>query len=459
VPSTSRVHGLGQDELEARLSDFDAGARREALGELARRAGAGAIDLPPAGGNVNLHVHSFFSFNADGHSPSRVAWEARKRGLLAAGIVDFDVLDGLEEFLAAGDLLGLRATVGVESRVFVRELADREINSPGEPGIAYFMGTGFFRPPEPGIDAAATLDRMRALARRRNEEMLDRINRHLGEAAVDYERDVLPLAPSGNATERHMLAAYESKGAEVFADEEARARYWAGRLGEDAGRVRELLADSVAFRELLRARLMKKGGVGYAPPERGSFPALEDMIAMTRACEALPCPTWLDGTTPGEEDPEELVRSYVSKGAVALNLIPDRNWRVKDPAARRRKIGNLYAIVEAARAAGLVLVHGTERNKHGLPFVDDLGNEALAPIAETLREGAYALFGHTAMARFASRPLAGEWAEEVFGGDAKARNRFYAEVGRLLEPRPESAARLRAACEAEEAEAVVASLR
>jgi len=33
--------------------------------------------------------------------------------------------------------------VGIESRVFVPEFSDREINSPGEPGISYHMGTGF----------------------------------------------------------------------------------------------------------------------------------------------------------------------------------------------------------------------------------------------------------------------------------------------------------------------------
>ena len=46
--------------------------------------------------NLNLHFHSFFSYNAEGFSPSHIAWEARKAGLYAAGLCDFDVLDGLE---------------------------------------------------------------------------------------------------------------------------------------------------------------------------------------------------------------------------------------------------------------------------------------------------------------------------------------------------------------------------
>lgn len=451
-------------EIEERLSDFDPDARREALGRLVQLARSGEVELPPppppgsmTGGNVNMHVHTFFSYNADGWSPSRVAWEARKAGLLAAGTVDFDVLDGMAEFLEAADALALRAAVGVESRVFVRDLARKEINSPGEPGISYYMGTGFWKLPPAGGPGAATLEAMRSLARRRNEEMAGRVNAHLGRGGVDYERDVLPLAPSGNATERHMVAAYESKGARVFRDTDERARYWADRLGEDVSRVRELMPDGVAFRDLIRAKLMKKGGVGYAAPERGSFPELSRMVEMAASCGAIPTCTWLDGTSAGESGAGEVVDFHRSKGAVALNVIPDRNWNLKDPGERKLKTANLHAIVRAAREADLIVCSGTERNKHGLPFVDDLAVEALAPVADAIREGALALYGHTAMARFTGRPLSGEWAKTAFPG-AAARNRFYTEVGRLLEPGAGAAERLARACEAEEPHAILGRL-
>jgi hypothetical protein len=469
-------------ELEEKLCEFDPAERREAVGELARRIGApdvqsgartrparlvrcGEVGLPTpsssgdtTAGNVNMHVHTFFSYNADGWSPSRIAWEARKAGLLAAGVVDFDVLDGMAEFLDAADALSLRAVVGVESRVFVKEMADKEINSPGEPGISYYMGTGFWKLPPPGGAGAGTLESMRSLARRRNEEMAGRVNAHLGAAAIDYERDVLPLAPSGNATERHMVAAYESKGVEVFPDAGERARYWAEGLGEDVARVEAIMPDGVAFRDLIRAKLMKRGGVGYAAPERGSFPALEDMVEMAASCEAVPTCTWLDGTSSGESSAQWLVDFYRSKGALALNVIPDRNWNLKDPDEKRLKTANLHEIVRAARAAGLIICSGTERNKHGLPFVDDLTVEALAPVADAIREGAFVLYGHTAMARFAGRPLAGQWAESAFGDDAAARNRFYLEVGRLLEPGPLAGDLLRDACAGGSPEEVLEAL-
>ena len=134
---------IRKDVLERQLDDFDAMRRREALAALWRDAENGADALPRPGGEVNLHAHTFFSYNAYGYSPSKFAWLARKAGLAVAGIVDFDVLDGAEEFLEAGRLIGLKTCASLESRVFVPEFATRVINSPGEPGVAYHMGVGF----------------------------------------------------------------------------------------------------------------------------------------------------------------------------------------------------------------------------------------------------------------------------------------------------------------------------
>ena len=74
-----------------------------------------------------------------------------------AGTVDFDCLDSVEEFLGPRRARSAsRAVASLESRVFVPELADAVINSPGEPGIAYHMGVGFpgrGRAPVPRDDA------------------------------------------------------------------------------------------------------------------------------------------------------------------------------------------------------------------------------------------------------------------------------------------------------------------
>ena len=80
-----------------------------------------------------------FPLNSYGYSPSKFAWLARKQGLAVAAIVDFDVLDGVDEFLDAAQMVGLKAFAGLETRVFAPEFAEEIINSPGEPGIAYHI--------------------------------------------------------------------------------------------------------------------------------------------------------------------------------------------------------------------------------------------------------------------------------------------------------------------------------
>jgi len=255
------------DRLVGQLDDFDPAVRREALALLAEQMGrAGA---PPVKPEVNLHCHTFFSYNGYGYSPSRFAWEARTYGLEVAGIVDFDVLDGVEEFLAAGTLLGLKSVAGFETRVFVQERADKVINSPKEPGVYYLVGTGFTRPPEPGTPAAQTLASMRQCARERNVKMVERINAHLAPVTIDYDEDVLPLTPAGNATERHLLVAYERRARDAMGDADELAAFWADRLGEPLEKIRALLSDVTALKNLVRSRLMKFGGVGYAPPQDG----------------------------------------------------------------------------------------------------------------------------------------------------------------------------------------------
>ena len=161
--------------------------------------------------------------------PSRFVLEARREGLEMGGIVDFDVLDGLEEFWDASRLLDLKGCVGIESQVFVPEFADREINSPGEPGISYHMGTGFTSADIP-VEAQSFLDNMRATSSERNKAMVNRVNDFLSPLILDYDLDVLPLTPNGNATERHLCLAYARKAASMFPIESELKNFWSEKL-------------------------------------------------------------------------------------------------------------------------------------------------------------------------------------------------------------------------------------
>lgn len=424
---------LTVDSLEGLLDCFDPKARRSALAELVRRVRAGEVQVPVPKQAVNLHFHTFYSYNAYGWSPSRIAWEARKHGLAIAGIVDFDVLDGMEEFLAAGPALGLPVSAAMESRVFIPECADKVINSPNEPGIAYFMAGGCYKLPRPDTASAQTLAAMRDMARRRNLQVMTRVNDYLGKVQLDYESDVLPLTPSGNATERHMLAAYDAKARRIFGEGSNLAQFWAEALEIDLDAAAALLKDTPALHEKMRSKLMKFGGVGYVAPSADTFPHVGRMIEMTQGIDALPTMTWLDGTSPGESDMPALLGLLAEQGVAALNIVPDRNWNIKNPEEKAAKLENLAEVVAAAKDLHLPLCVGTELNKLGLPFVDDFEAPEMAPYVRAFIDGACFFWGHTFLALKAEMGWASEWAKSQIGPDRATRNRFYTQVGRLAQ--------------------------
>jgi len=413
------------DSLEQQLDSYNPAERRQALLALWREVEEGKIKLPKPGTDVNLHAHTFFSYNAYGYSPSKYAWLARKAGLAVAGIVDFDVLDALEEFLEAGRQVGLKTCVSLESRVFVPEFATRVINSPGEPGVSYHMGVGFTSALQHPF-----LAEMRAAAAQRTRDMLGRVNGYMRPVELDYEKDVVPLTPKGNATERHLCEAFERKAAQMFSDAARRAAFWQQKLGDapPAG---------AKLQNLIRAKTMKKGGVGYMQPGKGSFPLMADMNRFVLESGAIPTLTWLDGTAEGEKSLDELFATGIAAGAAALNIIPDRNYT---PGVKDQKLKNLYDVVGMAEKHHFPIVVGTEMNSPGNKFVDSFGTAELAPLVPVFLQGAHIIYGHSVLQRQAGLGYLSPWAKKAFAA-VSAKNEFFARLGRELQPVSE--ARLR----------------
>lgn len=416
-------------DLEAQLNDFDPTVRASALAELISLAEQGVIPVEPVSDVANMHCHTFFSFNAYGYSPTALAWLAKRRGFKLMGIVDFDVLDGADEFLDGCEAVGVRGSTGIETRVFLPEFITREINAPGEPGIYYHMGIGFTstQAPEP---AAGILADMRQRASQRNRRVADRVNAYLSPVTIDYERDVLPLTPSGNATERHMVVAYLSTAKRLVSDP---VQFWANKLHLELGQAAALMRDGPKFQSLVRKKLMKRGGVGYVRPDHQSFPTVDQFHQMIAACGALPCATWLDGTSEGEQDMEELLHLLIGKGAAALNIVPDRNWNIADPEIRRIKLQKLYDVVDLAQELSLPLNVGTEMNSFGQKLVDDFDVPELAPIRQPFLDGAHFVYGHTVMQRTLGLGYQSEWARSHLSS-RRERNEFYTRIGYQVAP-------------------------
>ena len=413
---------------EDKVNDFDLSTRREALAELVRDE-----NFPPVGNFVNAHAHTFYSFNYKGYSPSRFVLEARREGLEMGGIVDFDVLDGLEEFWDASRLLDLKGCVGIESRVFVPEFADREINSPGEPGISYHMGTGFTSTDIP-VEAQSFLDNMRATSSERNKAMVNRVNDFLSPLILDYDLDVLPLTPNGNATERHLCLAYARKAASMFPIESELKNFWSEKLGVPADNIEDL-PEGRPITDLIRAKTMKQGGVGYVKPDSGSFPKMAEMNAFVLQCGAIPTFTWLDGISDGEQSIEELVEVGRSTGVAAFNIIPDRNYT---PGQVDQKLENLNKVVKLTEDLGLPLLGGTEMNSPGQKFVDNFSSAELSPHHNVFLRGSWILHAHSTLQRYAGMGYLSEWAKNQFT-DVKSKNEFYSSFGERFSPRADQA--------------------
>jgi hypothetical protein len=228
-----------------------------------------------------------------------------------------------------------------------------------------------------------------------------------------------------------MCLAYARKATEIFSDSDELARFWSEKLSAEID-----LSDLPESRDLLntiRARTMKRGGVGYVVPDKGSFPRLDDTNRFFQAAGAIPTVTWLDGTSDGEQAIEKLLEVAMSTGSAAINVIPDRNY---GPGTGDEKLKNLYEVIEIAEKLHLPVVVGTEMNSPGQKFVDDFDTAELAPLVPVFLKGAHILYAHSVLQQKCSLGYTSEWAKKNFDSVAK-KNEFFEELGRRLEPETE----------------------
>ena len=362
--------------LEMRLNDFDPAVRKAALLEAKEGFESGAIEAAKKSTIHNMHCHSFFSYNGYGYSPSYIVYLAKKMGFYAVGLVDFDVLDGVDEFREALKLLKVRGTCGMETRVFVPELADKEINSPGEPGIAYHLGCGFKSGKVPASQKAFA-EMLRRNANNRTRKVVELVNGYLAPVTIDFDEVAKKYTPFGNVTERHVCSAYRDAAEKLFADKAELAAFWSGKLAVSCEEAAKLLDNPVKLEGVIRSKTMKSGGVGYVQPSPESFPTLKDMNEFITACGAKPTLAWLNGLSAGENALDELLALHKEYGTVAATLIPARNvagGTAEKTAALQKELDRF---IFGCANEDLPLLAGTEMNAPGQLLVDDFEDPAL----------------------------------------------------------------------------------
>lgn len=413
---------------ETSLNHFDTSIRINTIRSLLREYQPKSSDISFR--LFNLHCHSFFSYNGYGFSPTALVWKALQNNFYALGLVDFDVLDGIEEFLDSCNLCKIKGCAGFETRIFVPQFAKHEINSPGEPGISYHIGMGFTTQKVKKINV---LNKLKKIAQNRIQIMIERVNNYLSPLTINYEKEVLPLTPASNPTERHLCIAYYEKSKQQFPDKKEFVLFWAEKLKTSEGDIEKLITNPVEFQNLLRAKLMKAGGPGYVPAKPENFPTLIEVNEFILANGAIPTFAWLDGTSSGEQNIEELLNIMMASGVYAVNIIPDRNWNIKNPEQKQVKLKNLDNFISLARELYLPIFIGTELNAPGQKFVDNLDAPELQPYYQLFLDGVHIAYAHTILEQTAGIGFTSYWARNYFANN-KERYEFFKEIGERLTP-------------------------
>jgi hypothetical protein len=418
--------------VEKTLNHLDVQIRREAILSIRKMIEEGALTPPPPQENCNLHVHTFFSYNAFGHSPSSLAWLARREGIKLMGIIDFDTLEGTEEFLWACEQLQVRGTVSLETRVYLPEFADLVITSKGHPGIAYYILSGFA---SGGLSAPAQTKyaEVKSYLTSRNLRIVQTLNNYLSPLAVDYAVDVVSLTAGETPTERHIMQAYYQSAINTLDNP---VTFWSAKLGLDIAEVERLHPQPAVFRRIMREKLIKNGDIAYQTPGPVNYPTLEMVNELAHLTDSLPTLVWANGTYPAEREESTLLDYLWQNGLVGLNIVPDRSINVPE-ADKDFRLKCLCEIVDLAAQFDLPIFIGTEMNQPGHAFVDDLNSPVLTPFKQTFMNGAYFLYGHTLLARHANLGYLSAWSQDQFT-NRRSRIDFYTKAGFRLPNTTES---------------------
>lgn len=293
---------------------------------------------------VNNHIHTIYSFSP--YSPVSAAYTAWLNGLTTAGIMDHDSVAGAEEFIRAGELIGIATTVGFECRCKMDNtpFAGRRINNPDQKSVVYVACHGI---PHQNIQKAQQwLAPVREKRNIRNKKIVDNINSlfKAGGIKLDFEKDVLVLSQfinGGGVTERHILYALAfaitakcGKGRPVLDF----LKQYAGV--EVTGKNQELLQDSATglyeytLLGVLKSSLVEKI---YVDADE-ECPDISEFISFVHSIGAIPAYAYLgdvgdsitgDKKSQKFEDDflDELVPWLAKAGFLALTYMPTRNTK------------------------------------------------------------------------------------------------------------------------------------
>ncbi len=332
---------------------------------------------------VNSHIHIPPNFSAF-QSVAQAVNLAAEQNVKVLGVSNYYHYGVYGEFAAAVRAKGIFPLFGLEIICLLNDLvkAGVKINDPGNPGKMYLCGKGITQFDPMNAQASQLIRIIRTNDSHRMAAMVKQI------AAVFESRGVATgvteetvkdmivrrhgsLPQTVYLQERHVAQAFQEA---LFARVPAEGRIAA--LNTVLGAVSKSGPDdAVKIQNDIRSHLMKAGKVGYVEETFVNFPEAYQLIL---ELGGIPCyPTLADGVSPVthfEQPVEKLIESLKQRRIYMAEFIPLRNA----PAM-------LSQYVKAMRAAGIVVVGGTEHNTLDLLPIEPacVGN---APVPEDVRE-------------------------------------------------------------------------
>lgn len=380
---------------------LDKKTKEERLEALSDMISKGVLGERKVTEEVNNHIHTKFSFSP--YTPTMAVVMAYDAGLSTAGIMDHDSISGAEEFIKAGEIIGMSTTIGIECRASVAKTAlnGRRINNPDQKSVIYMALHGV-----PHTQISKVTEFFKPYTEKRNErnkKMITNINELLKpyDISIDFELDVVPLSEyenGGSITERHLLYAVAGKIIEKFGKGQKTVDFFKNDM-------------KIALSEKLEGFLSDEENIHYAYDVLGLLksdlisriyvdatdecPDVSDVVAFAKEIGAISAYAYLGdvgNSVTGDKKAQKFEDDYIDLlfdtiseiGFDAVTYMPSRNTKQQ-----------LAKIMELCDKYNLFQISGEDINSSRQAFICEKLRE---PEFKHLIDSTWALIGHEKMA-------------------------------------------------------------
>ena len=333
---------------------------------------------------VNAHLHTPYSFSAFEDIPQLFSL-AQKENIGVAGINDFFVTDGYDEFATIALKNGIFPLFNIEFTGLLKKEQQKgiRINDPDNPGRCYFSGKGLDYPFHVNTEHAVLLQQVLNESQNHVKAMAEKANVWFAATGVPIKLDFSDIKKKyarNLVRERHIAKAIRIALYQFTAMEQERKDLFKKMFG---GKDLQSRMDNISGTENeIRSNLLKAGGKAFIAENENAFLPVDDIIEIILDAGGIPCYPLLlddknDNYTEYEKDAEKLWQELTKRNIGCIELISGRN-----------DAQHLHDLVVFFHRKDFVILFGTEHNTPELiPLTCD--TRGGKPLPDNLRRFSY----------------------------------------------------------------------